>query len=77
MRPMSAGLTSVDERKRRFLFVDFLVRIWLLYARILLIFPLPVLRRRFAAPRLVFIFGISVLLLGPVGPWATSILAAR
>ena len=69
MRPMSAGLTSVDERKRRFLFVDFLVRMWLLYARILLIFPLPVLRRRFAAPRFVFIFGISVELLGPVGLW--------
>ena len=70
MRPMSAELTSVDERKRRFLFVDFLLRMWLLYARILLIFPVPVLRRRFAAPRLVFIFGISVELLGPVsGPW--------
>ena len=77
MRPMSAGLTSVAERKRRFLFVDFLVRMWLLYARILLIFPLPVLRRRFAAPRLVFIFGISVELLGPVGPLATSTLVAR
>ena len=59
MRPMSAGLTNVDERKRRFLFVDFLVRMWLLFARILLIFPLAVRRIRFAAPRLVFIFGIS------------------
>ena len=59
MRPMSAWLTSVAERKRRFLFVDFLVRMWLLFARILLIFPLPVLRKRFAAPRLVFIFGMS------------------
>ncbi len=58
MRPMSAGLTSVAERRRRFLFVDFLVRKWLLFARILLIFPLPVLRKRLAAPRLVFIFGI-------------------
>lgn len=58
MRPMSAGLTNVDERRRRFLFVDFLVRMWLLPARILLIFPFPVLRKRFAAPRLVFIFGI-------------------
>ncbi len=72
MRPMSAGLTNVDERRRRFLFVDFLVRMWLLFARILLIFPLPVLRIRLAAPRLVFIFGISVMLLGPVGPLATS-----
>ena len=59
MRPMSAGLTSVAERRRRFLFVDFLVRMWLLFARILLIFPFPVLRKRLAAPRLVFIFGIS------------------
>ncbi len=72
MRPMSAGLTNVDDRRPRFLFVDFLVRIWLLFARILLIFPLPVLRIRLAAPRLVFIFGISVMLLGPVGPLATS-----
>ena len=71
MRPISAGLTSVAERRRRFLFVDFLVRIWLLYARILLIFPLPVLRNRLAAPRLVFIFGISVIFLWPVGPLAT------
>ncbi len=59
MRPMSALLTNVDERRRRFLFVDFLVRMWLLPARILLIFPLPVRRKRLAAPRLVFIFGIS------------------
>ena len=59
MRPMSALLTNVDERKRRFLFVDFLVSMWLLFARILLIFPFPVLRKRLAAPRLVFIFGIS------------------
>lgn len=64
MRPISAGLTNVDERRRRFLLVDFLVRMWLLYARILLILPLPVRRKRFAAPRLVFIFGISVALPG-------------
>ena len=77
MRPMSAWLTSVDERKRRFLFVDFLLRKWLLFARILLIFPLPVLRIRFAAPRLVFIFGISSPTPGPVGPLATFALVAR
>ena len=59
MRPISAGLTNVAERRRRFLFVDFFVRIWLLPARILLIFPFPVRRKRFAAPRLVFIFGMS------------------
>ena len=68
MRPMSAGLTNVAERRRRFLFVDFLVRMWLLFARILLIFPLPVRRIRLAAPRLVFIFGISSCSRGPEGP---------
>ena len=68
MRPMSAGLTNVAERRRRFLFVDFLVRKWLLLARIRLIFPFPVLRRRLAAPRLVFIFGISSYSWGPEGP---------
>ena len=69
MRAMSAGLTSVAERRRRFLFVDFLVRMWLLFARILLIFPFPVLRKRLAAPRLVFIFGISSCSWGPEGHW--------
>jgi len=59
MRFSSALLTKVAERRRRFLFFDFLVRMWLLFARILLIFPLAVRRIRFAAPRLVFIFGIS------------------
>ncbi len=76
MRPMSARLTSVAERKRRFLFVDFLVRMWRLLARVLLIFPLPVLRKRFAAPRLVFILGICRTP-GPGGPLATSTLVAR
>ena len=60
MRPMSAGLTNVADRRRRFLFVDFLVRMWLLLALILLILPVPVRRKRLAAPRLVFIFGTSV-----------------
>jgi len=72
MRPISAGLINVDERRRRFLFVDFLVRMWLLPARIRLIFPFPVLRKRFAAPRLVFIFGISTCSWGPVGPSISS-----
>jgi len=71
MRPISAGLTNVAERRRRFLFVDFFVRMWLLPARILLIFPFPVRRKRLAAPRLVFIFGISVVLLGPSRPLAS------
>ncbi len=66
MRPISAGLTNVAERRRRFLFVDFLVRKWLLPALILLIFPFPVRRKRLAAPRLVFIFGIFCIAPGPV-----------
>jgi hypothetical protein len=39
-----------------------------LFARILLIFPLPVRRMRLAAPRLVFIFGISSCSWRPEGP---------
>lgn len=59
MRFSSALLTSVADRRRRFLFLDFFVRMWLLFARIRRIFPVPVRRRRLAAPRLVFIFGTS------------------
>ena len=77
MRLVSAGLTNAAERKRRFLFVDFLVRMWLLFARILLIFPFPVRRIRLAAPRLVFIFGISMVLLGPVGLGYIYLIGAR
>ena len=79
MRFSSALLTKVAERRRRFLFFDFLVRMWLLFARIRRILPDPVRRRRFAAPRLVFIFGISSTPLGPVGgsPMTTHLRGAR
>jgi hypothetical protein len=46
-------------RKLRFRFVDFLVKIWLLNAWPHLNLPLPVLRKRFAAARLVLIFGMG------------------
>lgn len=49
---------KVDFRKFLFLFVDFFVRMWLLYAFILLILPDPVFVKRFAAARFVFTFGI-------------------
>jgi len=39
--------------------VDFLVRMWLLKALLLLIFPDPVVLNLFAAPRLVFILGMT------------------
>ncbi len=44
----------------RFLFVDFLVRIWLEKAFLRLIFPEPVALKRFAAPLFVFIFGMFI-----------------
>ncbi len=55
-----AGSTRPDLRKLRFLFVDFLVRIWLVKALERLIFPEPVFLKRFAAPLLVFIFGMVI-----------------
>ena len=51
---------SVGRRKRRFLFGDFLVRMWLLNALILLSFPDPVILKRFLAPLWDFIFGIAI-----------------
>jgi hypothetical protein len=53
------GSTSPDLRRFRFLFVDFLVRIWLVKALERLIFPDPVFEKRFAAPLLVFILGMA------------------
>jgi hypothetical protein len=58
-RATSALEADVDERKRRFLFLFFLVSMWDLQARILRSFPVPVLRKRFAAPRFDFIFGMG------------------
>ena len=54
------GSTRPDLRNLRFLFVDFLVRIWLVKALERLIFPEPVFLKRLAAPLLVFIFGMVI-----------------
>jgi len=58
-RATSALAADVDERNRRFRFLSFLVRMCDLQARIRLSFPLPVRRKRFAAPRFDFIFGMG------------------
>src|SRR5580704_11033066 len=52
------GVTIVGRRRLRFLFADFLVRMWLLYAFRRRTFPVPVTEKRFFAPLCVFIFGI-------------------
>jgi hypothetical protein len=57
--------------------VDFLVNIWLENALLRLIAPVPVALKRLAAPRFVFIFGMTqllyasytVLLNRSAGPW--------
>ena len=72
MRPMSAELTNVDERRRRFLFVDFLVRKWLLPARILLIFSLAGAAQTFGRAPVGFHLRHIVVLLRPGGPLTTS-----
>jgi hypothetical protein len=58
-RATSAFAADVDERNRRFRFLFFLVSMCDLQARIRLSFPVPVLRKRFAAPRFDFIFGMG------------------
>ena len=58
MRFLSAADTRVELRSRRFRFRSFLVRIWLLPARMRLSFPVLVLLTLLAAPRCVFIFGM-------------------
>src|SRR5258706_2748760 len=50
----------VPWRRRRFLFADFLVRIWLLNALMRFTFPEPVILKRFLAPLCDFIFGIEI-----------------
>ena len=55
---MSVESTSPDLRKFRFRLGDFLVRMWLLLAFWRRTFPLPVILKRLAAPRLVLILGI-------------------
>src|SRR5437762_6647177 len=55
----------VPRRRRRFLFGDFLVRMWLLNAFMRLTFPEPVILNRFLAPLCDFIFGIAIPLCRP------------
>src|SRR5215471_7828227 len=52
--------TPVGPRRCRLFFVDFLVRIWRLNAWERLMLPLPRTRKRFFAPLLVFILGMTV-----------------
>ena len=55
----SSALSTVVKYVRfLFLLVVFFVRMWLLYACFLLIFPVPVSVNLFFAPELVFILGI-------------------
>jgi hypothetical protein len=70
---MSALDTRSDLRSLRFRFLSFFVKIWDLNAFIRLSLPLAVLFMRLAAPRCVFIFGISISVFpGPINPGAGS-----
>jgi hypothetical protein len=53
-------LIVVPWRSRRFRFEVFFVRMWLLNALNRFTFPVPVIEKRFLAPRWLFIFGIAV-----------------
>ena len=55
----SAGSTYWGRRMARFRFADFEVKMCRWNARFRLSLPVPLFLNRFAAPRLVFIFGIS------------------
>src|SRR5262249_29335741 len=59
IRLRSTLATSTRLRRRRFRLVSFLVRMWCLPSRMRVILPVPVRLKRLAAPRWVFIFGIS------------------
>ena len=59
MRCASEAAMMLALRKFLFLLVVFVVKIWLVKALFLRIFPVPVLLNLLAAPRFVFIFGIS------------------
>src|ERR1017187_6356179 len=52
--------TLVEPRSCRLFLVDFLVRMWRLNACARLTLPLPRTRKRFFAPLLVFIFGMTL-----------------
>ena len=58
MRFASPGAMIVDFLKFLFLLVDLVVRMWLVKALCLTIFPVPVFLNRLAAPLFVFIFGM-------------------
>src|SRR5437870_150051 len=57
-RGASAFDTGTAGDSRRFRLGRFLPKLWLMNARLRMIFPEPVLRIRFAAPRCVFILGM-------------------
>lgn len=59
MRFASPGAMVLDFLRFLFLFVVLVVRIWLVKARFMVTFPAAVFLKRFAAPLLVFIFGIE------------------
>jgi hypothetical protein len=61
------GSTTADFRKRLFLLVVLLVKIWLPKALERIIVPLPVVLKRLAAPLLVLILGMSILSLNNLG----------
>ena len=60
---ITRGVSPLDTNpacvRLRFCLVVFLVRMWLLYACLRFILPVPVSEKRFLAPDLVFIFGIA------------------
>src|SRR5450631_588178 len=64
--------TPADPRRWRLLLVDFLVRMWRLNACERLTLPLPRTRKRFFAPLLVFIFGMTLPLLSICCPQRCS-----
>jgi hypothetical protein len=59
----STASTIPPLRRLRLFFLVLEVRIWLVNAWLLFIFPVPVFLKRFAAPRFVLIFGILISLL--------------
>ena len=59
MRCASEPAMMLAFRKFLFRLVVFVVKIWLVKALFLRIFPVPVLLNLLAAPRFVFIFGIA------------------
>src|SRR5450631_3338241 len=59
--------TAVEPRSCRLVLVDFLVRMWRLNACERLTLPLPRTRKRFFAPLLVFIFGMTTFLFAAHG----------